>query len=117
VGSGTGEAKYELKMPPCLNTGKYNARYAVNGFLDTDPTCRLRLRIDVYWTNGVASNQCPGVTIRQPLADWNFSLEAIFDNNAHEIHTTSVDGNIEFSNRFEMKRFDSTGVTRCQFNS
>jgi hypothetical protein len=63
------------------------------------------------------SQQCPGSTISLKELDFSFSLTTIFDNNAHEIHTTTVDGGIDWSNTFQMIRFDSTGVTRCQFNS
>jgi hypothetical protein len=117
VGSGTGEVKFDAKPAGCTETGKWSASYSVSGSLDTDPTCRLALRIDVKWTNGYASMQCGGMTVGGAVPDYPFSLTAIFDNNAHEIHTTTEDGGLDWDNKFQMIRFDSTGVTRCQFNS
>lgn len=117
VGSGTGVAAYDASRSGCTNRGRWDTQYSVTGFLDTEPTCRLTLRVDVRWTNGVASGQCGGITVSQPVPDYSFGLDAIFDNNTHEIHTNNTDGAIDWSNRYQMIRFDSTGVTRCQFNS
>jgi hypothetical protein len=117
TGSGKGVAGYSAKMPPCQSVAKFDATYTVNGQLSTGSTCMLALQVDIKWTKGSASMTCPGVgTYTEPEDDFSYSLPAIFKNNVREAHSTVTSGGLAWDYRFELQRFDSTGVTRCQFN-
>ncbi len=116
TGSGKGVAGFTFARPGCEETAKFDATYTISGQLSSGSTCMLALHVDVKWTNGVGTINCGGYSLSQPQADYSYSVPAVFENNAHEIHETVTDGGLEWDYRFELQRFDSTGVTRCQFN-
>lgn len=117
TGSGKGVAGFSASMPPCQASARFDATYTVNGQLSTGSTCMLALRVDIKWTKGTSSITCPGMGAQDDSwPDFSYSVPAIFENNVREAQASVTDSGLDWTYRFEMQRFDSTGVTHCQFN-
>jgi hypothetical protein len=114
VGEGTGKAGYDATGGGCVDVGEWHATYAVTGFVDTDPNCRLDLQIVTKWTRGTAFAVCFGMSNSMNPPDYSETFTVRFDNNANIAFSTNpgASGAMTWSNKVELSSFTAG---RCGF--
>ena len=114
LGEGKGGAGYSAADGVCSAVGEWLATYAVTGIVDTQPTCRLSLRIETKWTKGTGFAACPWGTNTSSVPDYTETFTATFENNAAIAFSTSpaAEGAMMWSNKIELSGFTAG---RCGF--